>query len=511
LTYLSNVSEAMDVVVEKIACIKFRVLLGAVAVVTAACMVLAPVEGAPGEQINYRRLVEFESTRTYSDELAVALASRDVRVAGRAALALGRTEDARAAGPLRNATGAQDVSLRTFAVYGYGLLAAKTPISTEVVTRVLRDGAPAVRVAAIDAAWRAEAGKSPGAAGLSSQLGTMLAGDRDPIVRARAATALSGWRDDAGATQIAAGIQRAFRREKNGTVRWHQAWTLRRAFAEQTSAAVIRAGLADREELVRIQFADLVARRKHASEATLLEPLLADRSWRVREQAIESVKVLAGGQRTDHLQAIPAGVVTPSPAPADTEPPLPRPSPSGVPHRPDAADARLDLALTPATSALLDGPMPGLHPRVRIGTTKGTIVVRLYPEWAPLTVANFLGLTNRGYYDDLRWFRVVPDFVAQTGDPHDNGEGDAGYTIPAEENPLEQRAGVISMGLNYTDGANPGPIRDSAGAQFYITISPQLHLNRDFTVFGEVESGFATLGRLIESDRMTKVERISDD
>jgi cyclophilin family peptidyl-prolyl cis-trans isomerase len=67
------------------------------------------------------------------------------------------------------------------------------------------------------------------------------------------------------------------------------------------------------------------------------------------------------------------------------------------------------------------------------------------------------------------------------------------------------------MGLNYTDGANPGPIRDSAGAQFYITISPQLHLNRDFTVFGEVESGFATLGRLIESDRMTKVERITDD
>jgi len=126
----------MDVVVEMIACIKFRVLLAAVAVVTAACMVLAPVLGAPGEQIDYRRLVEFESTRTYSDELTVALASRDVRVAGRAALALGRTEDARAAGPLRNATGARDVSLRTFAVYGYGLLAAKTPISTEVVTRM---------------------------------------------------------------------------------------------------------------------------------------------------------------------------------------------------------------------------------------------------------------------------------------------------------------------------------------------------------------------------------------
>ncbi len=501
----------MEVVVGKIACIKIRVLLAAAAVGTAACMVLAPVEGAPGEQTDYRRLVEFESTRTYSDELTVALASRDVRVAGRAALALGRTEDARAAGPLRNATGAQDVSLRTFAVYGYGLLAAKTPISSEVVSHVLGDQASAVRVAAIDAAWRAKAGKSPGAAELARALVALVARDQDPIVRARAAAALSAWRDEAGGTEIAAALERAFRHEKNRTVRWHQAWTLRRAFAAQTTAATIRAGLADREEVVRIQFADLVARRKRPSEATLLEPLLADPSWRVREQAIESVKALAGGQRTDHLQGIPAGVVTPSPAPIDTSPPLPRPSAAGVPRKPEVADARLDLPLVPTTPALLDGPMRGLHPRVRIATTKGTIVVRLFPEWAPLTVANFLGLANRGYYDDLRWFRVVPDFVAQTGDPHDNGEGDAGYTIPAEENPLEQRAGVISMGLNYTDGANPGPIRDSAGTQFYITISPQLHLNRDFTVFGEVESGFATLGRLIESDRMTKVERISDD
>src|SRR5260370_26752316 len=182
----------MDVVVEMIACIKFRVLLAAAAVVTAAFVVLAPVEGAPGEQIDYRRLVEFESTRTYSDELTVALASRDVRVAGRAALALGRTEDARAAGPLRNATGARDVSLRTFAVYGYGLLAAKTPISTEVVSHVLRVRAPAVRVAAIDAAWRAEAGKSPGAAGLAGEPGALLALGPDPLVRSPAATAPFG-------------------------------------------------------------------------------------------------------------------------------------------------------------------------------------------------------------------------------------------------------------------------------------------------------------------------------
>jgi peptidyl-prolyl cis-trans isomerase B (cyclophilin B) len=156
----------------------------------------------------------------------------------------------------------------------------------------------------------------------------------------------------------------------------------------------------------------------------------------------------------------------------------------------------------------LDGPAPGLHPRVRIGTTKGAIVVRLYPEWAPLTVANFLNLTDRGYYDGLRWFRIVPNFVVQTGDPKNTGDGDAGYTIPAEENPLEQRSGIISMGLNYRGNA---PLRDSAGTQFYITLSPQFHLNRAFTVFGEIERGFDVLGRLAESDRMTRVERLPPD
>ena len=501
----------MEVIGLSRACIKVRAVLALAGVVSAGGLVLTPVGAAPGEQPGYRRLVELESTRTFSDELTAALASDDARLAGRAALALGRSGDPRAAGPLKNATAAQDVPLRALAVYGYGLMAAKIPLETKLVANFLRDRAGPVRIAAADAAWRAQAAKNPGASALATPLLGLAAGDADPIVRARAATALSGWKDAPSARLIAAGLQRALAREQNPTVRWHEAWTLRRAFALQTDPATIRAGLADREELVRIQFVDLIARRKQMAAIRQVQPLLNDPSWRVREQAHETIMVLAGLPRTDHLGAIPAEVVTPSPAPASTEPPLPRPSGLPKPAKPLAGEARLDLPLRPSTSALMDGPMPGPHPRVRIGTTKGPIVVRLYPEWAPLTVANFLNLVDRGYYDNLRWFRIVPDFVVQTGDPNDNGEGDAGYTIPAEENPLEQRSGVISMGLNYTEGKNPGPIRDSAGTQFYITISPQLHLNRDFTVFGEVESGFATLGRLIELDRMTKVERIPDD
>jgi peptidyl-prolyl cis-trans isomerase B (cyclophilin B) len=482
----------------------------ALAGVVAAVAVLAPVGAAPGEQPGYRRLLELESARTFSDELTAALASTDAGLAGRAALALGRTEDSRAAGPLKNATEVKDVSLRALAVYGYGLLAAKNPIETETVAKALDDAAGPVRIAGVDAAWRARAAKLPGADRLGTRVLALAARDGDPIVRARAATALFAWADSAGGKIIARGVVAAFAREKNTTVRWHEAWTLRRAFATATDAATIRAGLADRDELVRIQFADLVARRKDAHAITQMQPLLKDPSWRVREQAYETIKVLAGLQRTDHLGAVPAEVDTPPPAPPNTEAPLPRPTGLGAARKPVPADARLDLPLRPATSALMDGPMPGPHPRVRIGTTKGALVVRLYPEWAPLTVANFLNLVDRGYHDNLRWFRIVPDFVVQTGDPNDNGEGDAGYTIPAEENPLEQRSGVISMGLNYTDPPNAHAIRDSAGTQFYITLSPQLHLDKDFTVFGEVESGFQTLGRLVEIDRMTKVERLVD-
>jgi peptidyl-prolyl cis-trans isomerase B (cyclophilin B) len=500
----------MEVVVASIDYYKVRAFR-ALAGVVAAVAILAPVAAAPGEQPGYRRLVELESARTFSDELTAALASGDAGLAGRAALALGRTEDSRAAGPLKNATGAKDVSLRSLAMYGYGLLAAKNHIETETVAKALADPAGPVRVAGVDAAWRAQAAKLPGARPLAQTLLGLAGRDPDPIVRARAATALFAWSEAPDRTAIGRRLVAAFARETNAAVRWHAAWTLRRAFALAVDPATVRAGLADRDELVRIQFADLVARRKQPQAIGQMQALLKDASWRVREQAYETIKVLAGLQRTDHLGAIPAEIETPAPAPQNTEAPLTRPAGIRAARKPVADDARLDAALRPATSALMDGPMPGPHPRVRIGTTKGAIVVRLYPEWAPLTVANFLNLVDNGYYDKLRWFRIVPDFVVQTGDPNDNGEGDAGYTIPAEENPLEQRSGVISMGLNYTDPPNAHAIRDSAGTQFYITLSPQLHLNKDFTVFGEIESGFATLGRLIESDRMTKVERLQDD
>jgi peptidyl-prolyl cis-trans isomerase B (cyclophilin B) len=337
--------------------------------------------------------------------------------------------------------------------------------------------------------------------------------DADSLVRARAAVGLAAFAPLPAAPlpqapAAGAAVAAAFAAERNATVRWHEAWALGRAFPTAPSYAQIVSALADRDDLVRMAFIDVAAKRREPRLAALIAPLREDRSWRVAEEAREGLRRLAGGSRTQHLLAIPAGVRTPPPPPPDTTPALSRPHGLGPLRRPSAADADLAIELQLRDAGSLDGPAPGLHPRVRIGTTKGAIVVRLYPEWAPLTVANFLNLTDRGYYDGLRWFRIVPNFVVQTGDPKNTGDGDAGYTIPAEENPLEQRSGIISMGLNYRGNA---PLRDSAGTQFYITLSPQFHLNRAFTVFGEIERGFDVLGRLAESDRMTRVERLPPD
>jgi peptidyl-prolyl cis-trans isomerase B (cyclophilin B) len=456
--------------------------------------------------VGYRHLVEVESSRAFRVADVRELGQKDPALAARAALSLGRTKDPGVQAALIDRLHRPaDPAVRAMLIYGLGLLADRAPIDLAAVQAGLRDEHSVVRAAALDAAGRAIAAHNPGAPRLAPDVEARMRGDRDPVVRARAAVALAAFADTPQAPEVGAGVLRAFASERDHAVRVHEAWTLGRAFAATPNAKDIAAGLADADELVRAEFLVVLARHKDAQLGGLANPLLSDPAWRVAEQAREALRELAGGS---HLAEIPAGVVTPVPVPDEVTAPLARPTDLGPPRKPVPADARLDLPLVPRTAAALGGPMPGPHPRVRIGTTKGAIVVRLYPEWAPLTVANFLNLTNRGYYDGLRWFRIVPNFVAQTGDPKNTGDGDAGYTIPAEENPLEQRAGVISMGLNYEKGA---AVRDSAGTQFYLTMSPQFHLNRAFTVFGEIESGFPVLGRLVESDTMTKVEQLPDD
>ena len=133
---------------------------------------------------------------------------------------------------------------------------------------------------------------------------------------------------------------------------------------------------------------------------------------------------------------------------------------------------------------------------VEIRTQRGTITVRLACPQAPLTCLNFLNLAAQGFYDGLTFHRVVPDFVIQGGDPRGDGSGGPGYVIRDEINRLRYRRGAVGMAL-------AGP--DTGGSQFFLTLSPQPHLDGGYTVFGEVIAGEAVLDQIRLGDRIEKV------
>jgi cyclophilin family peptidyl-prolyl cis-trans isomerase len=112
---------------------------------------------------------------------------------------------------------------------------------------------------------------------------------------------------------------------------------------------------------------------------------------------------------------------------------------------------------------------------------------------APLTCLNFLQLAAQGFYDGLRFHRVVPDFVAQAGDPRGDGSGGPGYEIRDEINPLRYERGAVGMALS-------GP--DTGGSQFFILLDRAPHLDGGYTIFGRVVEGMDVADRLIQGDRI---------
>jgi peptidyl-prolyl cis-trans isomerase B (cyclophilin B) len=133
-----------------------------------------------------------------------------------------------------------------------------------------------------------------------------------------------------------------------------------------------------------------------------------------------------------------------------------------------------------------------------IETDKGTIELQLFPENAPKTVNNFVFLAQEGFYDGVSFHRVISNFVIQGGDPTGTGRGGPGYQFEDETrgNPLKHLRGVISM-------ANAGP--NTNGSQFFITHSPQPHLDGKHTVFGKVVQGIEVVDAIRQGDRMNKV------
>lgn len=136
-------------------------------------------------------------------------------------------------------------------------------------------------------------------------------------------------------------------------------------------------------------------------------------------------------------------------------------------------------------------------PRVLLHTTQGDIVIELYENEAPDTVANFIYLVEEGFYDGLQFFMVERATVAQTGCPTNNGKGTPGYSIYSEAfqpNARPHFAGTLAMAQPTDRDGRPVP--DSAGSQFFISCRPAMRLNGQFTAFGRVIEGLAVVSLL---------------
>ncbi|MBT8036036.1 MAG: peptidylprolyl isomerase [Verrucomicrobiae bacterium] len=136
---------------------------------------------------------------------------------------------------------------------------------------------------------------------------------------------------------------------------------------------------------------------------------------------------------------------------------------------------------------------------ITMNTSKGAIKIRMFAADAQVTCASYLSLASRGFYNDLVFHRVIPNFMIQGGDPTGTGMGGPGYKFECECKPQlkHDKAGILSM-------ANAGP--NTNGSQFFITHGPTPHLDGKHTVFGEVTDGQDVVDSIVQGDKIESIE-----
>ncbi len=158
---------------------------------------------------------------------------------------------------------------------------------------------------------------------------------------------------------------------------------------------------------------------------------------------------------------------------------------------PSKASLRATLPAAEHDPAQPPVALPFKAPKIRCTTPRGTFTIALDGHLAPNTCTVFLDLIAKGFYDDMTFHRVVPDFVIQGGDPRGDGWGGPGYTIRSEWSATPFKRGVVGI-------AHDG--KDTGGSQFFVTLSEQPHLNARYTVFGKVTAGMATVDMIEVGD-----------
>jgi cyclophilin family peptidyl-prolyl cis-trans isomerase len=227
-------------------------------------------------------------------------------------------------------------------------------------------------------------------------------------------------------------------------------------------ADAYRAGQADATYAVRAAALVAIAKYGAAVATPVLQSALADKDWAVRVRAAQLLK---------DLDPASAAAVSAQIRPAPTTLPI---DVYSAPH-----------LVTPAVSTQL-----------YVDTDRGTIQIELAMIDAPLTVENFVTLARKGYFNGLAIHRVVPDFVVQDGDPRGDGEGGPGYTIRDELSERPYLRGAVGVALDW---------RDTGGSQWFITHSPQPHLDAKYTVFGRVVAGMDVVDQIQQGDVVRRV------
>ncbi len=270
---------------------------------------------------------------------------------------------------------------------------------------------------------------------------------------------------------------------------------------EDSVHTLMIAGLQDPDFYVRATILGALAGRASAAD---LDAVLASYSLAARDSANDAR--LAAIQYVGALWKKDSSSFTPTlrerlsqmPAPAD---PLERAAGKTLPawvgwSRIPATPKPLAWYEAVVRNAVLPA-LSGKNLTATIHTVRGPIHLELFGADAPITVMNFLSLARSGYYRGVRFHRVVPNFVAQDGDPRDDGNGGPGYAIRDEMNRHRYERGAVGMALS-------GP--DTGGSQYFITHSPQPHLDGHYTVFGRVTKGFDVLDRIVQGDRITAID-----
>ena len=238
---------------------------------------------------------------------------------------------------------------------------------------------------------------------------------------------------------------------------------LKPASGPQALAAAYQSGLRDTSYTARAAVLAALTNYGAAVATPVLRTALTDKDWAVRVRAAMLLKQFdpSGAEEIDRQM---------------------RPAPTN---------------LVPDTYAEKRLVNPPVSLAVFIDTDRGTIQIELAMLEAPLAVENFVALARKGYFNGLAVHRVVPGFVLQTGDPRGDGEGGPGYTIRDELNQQPFLRGTVGMALD--------PWPDTGGSQFFITHSPQPHLDGKYTVFGRVLAGMEVVDAIQQGDIIRRV------